>query len=244
MRYAIYLRVSTEQQAESGLGIEAQREMCMKYIENKKYDDFKIFKDDGYSGSLDSNKRPDLRNALDYLRKGDVLLVARRDRLGRDVLINLLIEREVSKKKCQIETASGEKIDDDDASNVLMRTVVDAIAKHEVMMARDRTKAALAVKKKRGERVGYIPYGYKVREDKKLEINQEEQDVISLIYYLHESGLTYRALTEELRHRNIRNRNNDPWSYVAVFSLIKKLKNKPPQCYLEEHDSQSLPSSP
>lgn len=226
MRYSIYLRVSTDQQAESGLGIEAQKEMCLKYIENKQYEDFKIFKDDGYSGSLDVDKRPDLRKALDYLVKGDVLLVAKRDRLGRDVLINLLIEREVAKKKCQIETAAGEFIDNEDPSNVLMRTIIDGFSKHEIMMTKARTKAALAVKKRRGERTGYIPYGYRVKEDKiQLEPDENEQKNIRSIRELHTSGLTYRSIADELLLRNVLNRKNEPWTYVAIFQLIKKQKS-------------------
>jgi len=225
MRYSIYLRVSTDQQAESGLGIEAQKEMCLKYIENKQYEDFKIFKDDGYSGSLDVDKRPDLRKALDYLVKGDVLLVAKRDRLGRDVLINLLIEREVAKKKCQIETASGEFIDNEDPSNVLMRTIIDGFSKHEIMMTKARTKAALAVKKRRGERTGYIPYGKRLASDKlHLEEDETEQKIIKDILELYSKGLTYRNIANELNLRRIYNRKNKPWSHVAVFELVKKNK--------------------
>jgi len=223
MKYVIYLRVSTDQQANSGLGIEAQKHLCLNYIKNKPHDSFEIFKDDGYSGSLEIEKRPDLRKALDSLVKGDILLVAKRDRLGRDVLINLLIEKEVAKKKCQIETASGEFIDNNDPANVLMRTIIDGFSKHEIMMTKARTKAALAVKKRRGERTGYIPYGYRVKEDKiHLDVDPKEQDTILLIKDLHKTGLTYRGIAMELNSLGVLNRKNKPWSHVAVFELIKK----------------------
>lgn len=225
MKYVIYLRVSTDQQAQSGLGLEAQRDLCHKYISQQNESKFtKIleFVDEGYSGSLEMAKRPSLILALQALGEGDIFLVAKRDRLGRDVMVNLLIEREISKKKCKIVSASGDFKDDDDPASILMKRMIDSFAEYERLIIGVRTKSALQVKKKKGERVGYIPYGYQVTPDKKLEENLEEQKIIKIIHDLRESGLTYRAVTEKLEDLNILNRNKCFWSYVAVFNLFKK----------------------
>lgn len=58
MKYVIYLRVSTDQQTESGLGLEAQRQICQKYvIENGNHESIE-FVDEGLSGALSIEKRP------------------------------------------------------------------------------------------------------------------------------------------------------------------------------------------
>ena len=71
-----YLRVSTDEQASSGLGLEAQ----LAAIRAAATPDA-VFTDDGYSGS--NIERPALHAALSALKKGDVFMVAKRDRLGR-----------------------------------------------------------------------------------------------------------------------------------------------------------------
>ena len=61
MKYVIYLRVSTDQQ---GLGIEAQRDMCQKYISKSHEGSYVEFVDDGFSGALELDKRPGLLSAI------------------------------------------------------------------------------------------------------------------------------------------------------------------------------------
>jgi hypothetical protein len=76
------------------------------------------------------------------------------------------------------------------------------------------------------ERAGYIPYGHRLSQDGiHLEIDVYEQQVIKLIKDLRDEGLTYREIVPQLNLRGIVNRKNKPWSYVAVFELIKKNKN-------------------
>src|SRR5690606_27053025 len=100
-RYLIYLRVSTDKQESSGLGIEAQRYACTEYIAraggelHAEYVDI-VSGTDRKRRELD--QRPQLVEALAALKRDDVLIVAKRDRLGRDPYINCMIERMVEKR--------------------------------------------------------------------------------------------------------------------------------------------------
>jgi site-specific DNA recombinase len=88
-----YLRVSTDRQAESGLGLEAQEAAVRSAASRSRLDMGRVFVDGGTSGKLAIEDRPVLLDAVAALRRGDVLLVAKRDRLGRDVIAVAMIER-------------------------------------------------------------------------------------------------------------------------------------------------------
>src|SRR4051794_29844338 len=91
-----YLRVSTDQQADSGLGLEAQRGAVLKTAERLDLPLTDVFTDAGLSGALDLEDRPSLFAAVQALKRGDVLIVAKRDRIGRDLIGVATIERAIT----------------------------------------------------------------------------------------------------------------------------------------------------
>src|SRR5579872_6505793 len=148
-----YTRVSTGAQAVSGLGLEAQEAQIRTTAARLGLEVAAIFSDEGLSGSLSLEERPQLLAAVDALSRGDVLLVAKRDRLGRDVVAVALIERLVARKGARVVSAAGEGTDAEDPTALLMRRIVDSFAEYERLLIGARTKAALKAKRARGERV-------------------------------------------------------------------------------------------
>lgn len=222
MKYVIYLRVSTDQQRESGLGIEAQRQMCLSYISKAGTPQSVLeYMDEGFSGSLELDKRPALLESISQLGKGDILLIAKRDRIGRDPIVNAMIERAVERKKARLISASGDVNDGNDPSSILMRRMVDAFAEYERLIIGARTKAALQVKKKKGERIGHIPYGYMLCTDNvHLEEDREEQYTLKLMRQLKNDGLSLRDIANELNFYNRMNRDG-PWNHVSLTRVMK-----------------------
>src|SRR5579863_4277630 len=80
----IYRRVSTDEQAKSGLGVDAQLAICQQGAARLGLRVTSVCTDEGLSGSLAPQERPGLLDAIGKLRRGDVLLVSKRDRLARD----------------------------------------------------------------------------------------------------------------------------------------------------------------
>lgn len=222
MKYVIYLRVSTEQQRESGLGMEAQRQMCLAYIAKHGSQSVLEFMDEGFSGSLELDRRPALLESISHLEKGDVLLIAKRDRIGRDPIVNAMIERAVERKKARLVSASGDVNDSNDPSSILMKRMVDAFAEYERLIIGARTKAALQVKKRKGQRIGHIPYGYSLCIDNvHLEHNEDEQIILSLINTGRELGLSYRKIAQDFNEMNILNRQGMKWNHVSITRVMK-----------------------
>jgi len=224
MKYVIYLRVSTDQQVNSGLGLEAQRDMCLRVV--PKGSMVLEFADEGFSGALEMEKRPALLSALNELSKDDVLLIAKRDRIGRDPIVNAMIERAVERKKAKMMTASGDVRDDNDPSSILMRRMVDAFAEYERLIIGGRTKAALGVKKKKNERVGYIPFGYELDEDGiHLKVNDDEQYTLKLMNQMRGEGDSLRQIAEQLNFFNRMNRKG-PWNHVSISRVMGNEQEK------------------
>lgn len=214
-----YLRVSTDEQAQSGLGLEAQIEAIQNAVGTPEA----IYRDEGYSGS--NAKRPGLLDALDALREGDTLVVAKRDRLARDTFLALWIEKEVKRRKGRIISAAGEGTESEDPAAKLMRTIVDAFAEYERNLIGARTTAALQQKQKRGEKTGGdVPYGFQVADDGiHLHADTDEQLAVDIISELHRRGYSLRQICDELQARGIRTkRGNSTWQPRVISRLIKR----------------------
>ena len=220
-RFIVYLRVSTEDQADKGNGLNAQLDVCKSHIEKQNGELTEVFQDKGISGAADLEKRVGLMNAINELNKGDILLIAKRDRLGRDPIVVAMIEAAVKRKGARIVSTAGEGTENDDPTSILMRRIVDAFGEYERLVIKARTKAALQSKKKRGERVGHIPFGCKLDEDgKHLLQDDEEQWIIREIQSLKGEGFSLRQIAKELNDRGIKNRGNK-WNHMNVKRVAK-----------------------
>lgn len=193
-----YVRVSTEEQADSGLGLEAQRAAIRSAAERMGLDIVDRFSDEGVSGGK-IDGRFGLLAAIDAMRRGYILIVARRDRLARDSMLACWIEKEIAKRQGRIVSVAGEGTDNDDPTSVLMRRIIDAFAEYERLLIGARTKAALRVKSQRGERVGrHATYGYRLDENGRQVPDSHEQEGIRFMVQLRGTGLSYARIAAEL----------------------------------------------
>ena len=213
-----YTRVSTDEQANSGLGLEAQRHA----IEAALGTPAAFYSDEGFSGS--SPRRPGLLAALEALQAGDVLAVAKRDRLARDVYLSAWIEKEAKRRRARIVSVAGEGTESDDPAAVLLRHLVDAFAEYERALIGARTAAAMGAKKLRGEFCGgSVPFGFRLAEDgRTLEPEPVELETVALVRELRGRGLSLRAIGAELEARGIRTKTGGTtWFAQTVKAVLK-----------------------
>lgn len=147
-----YIRVSTQEQAESGLGLESQA-IAIRAEANRRGWELEIIADEGESGS--KTKRPGLLAAKDMLARGEAqaLIVAKQDRLFRNALGCLEISRD-SKRQGWSLLCLDIQLDTSTPMGSLMFTNMAGIAEFQLDIIRQRTKDALAVKKAQGYRLG------------------------------------------------------------------------------------------
>ena len=138
--YVSYLRVSTQKQGYSGLGLEAQKEIIQNHLhETTPISEF-IEVESGRK-----KDRPKLKEALDLCRKtGATLIVAKLDRLARNVsFLSNLLESDVEIIFCDFPQA-----------NKMVLHILSAISQYEAELTASRTKSALAAKRARGFKLG------------------------------------------------------------------------------------------
>ena len=218
-----YVRVSTEEQADSGLGLEAQRAVIRSAAERMGLDIAEWFADEGVSGGK-IDGRFGLLAAIDSMKRGYVLIVSRRDRLARDSMLACWIEKEVAKRQGRIVSVAGEGTDNDDPTSVLMRRIVDAFSEYERLLIGARTKAALRVKAKRGERVGrHATYGYRLDGNGRQVPDPHEQEGIQLIVRLRDEGQSYARIAAELETRGLVARGGQRLSAKVVRDIVRRV---------------------
>jgi site-specific DNA recombinase len=215
-----YIRVSTSEQR---LGPEAQRDAIRLWCAREGIELVTLHQDLGVSGGADLEDRPGLLMALDDLvtHGAGVLVVAKRDRLARDVGNAAMIERLVGRAGGEIRCADGNGNGNGPAA-MLTKGLLDLFAAHERAVIKARTKAALATKKARGERVGSIPYGYRLDSDgKRLIVDEHEQEIVKLVKLLRGEGATLMSIGQELSERGYTPRGRGRWHPDTISRIAK-----------------------
>lgn len=222
-----YLRVSLDQQAESGLGLEAQRSAIQGWADARHVRVVAWAQDAGVSGACQLEKRLGLMDALASMRlhRAGLLVVAKRDRLARDVILAAMAERLVEREHASLVSAAGEGEGADPAAQ-LMRRMVDAFAEYERALIGARTSSALRVKMARGERLGAARVGERLVAGC-YESDEYERRLSERALALRQEGLSYRAIREQLTAEGFRNRKGRPPRLATLFALLQRLFSKP-----------------
>jgi DNA invertase Pin-like site-specific DNA recombinase len=214
-----YLRVSTEDQQ---LGPEAQRAAIGAWAAREGVEVIAWHLDQGVSGGADVDDRPGLVAALATLRveRAGILLVAKRDRLARDVYIAATIERAVARGGGRVACADG-VANGETPADAFMRAILDAAAAYERALIRARTKAALQVKRNRGESTGTAPYGFRtVPGSSALVPDEAEQRTLAALRALRARGLPFRRVRDEAVARGLVSRTGRPFTLQAVYAMV------------------------
>lgn len=216
-----YIRVSTEEQS---LGPEAQRAAIESWAARQGVQVTSWHVDRGVSGGSDIADRPALVAALGELRAAGagVLVVAKRDRLARDVYVAGAIERAVGQSGARVACADGTANGDTPADS-FMRSILDAAAAYERALIRARTKAALGAKKARGERAGTVAYGFRLAADGvRVERDDAEQGVLAVVRELRAAGMSQRAVVIALADRGLVSRSGGAFNQTQVARMAAK----------------------
>jgi DNA invertase Pin-like site-specific DNA recombinase len=149
-----YTRVSTDEQGQSGLGLAAQRAAIEAEVERRDWELVQVYEDAGASGKSLAG-RAALGNALKVLdaHDADALVVAKLDRLSRS-LLDFASLMESARKRGWALVILDLGVDTTTPSGEMIANVMATFAQFERRLIGQRTKDALAVKKRQGARLG------------------------------------------------------------------------------------------
>lgn len=221
-KYVAYLRVSTQKQGYSGLGLEAQREIIHNYL----HDTIPISEYVEVESGRKSD-RPKLEEALSQCRKeGAILIVAKLDRLARSVsFLSSLLESDVEIVFCDFPQA-----------NKMVLHIISAISQYEAELTAARTKAALQAKKARGFKLGNPEHLLDKHEEAiqnsiktckaKADSNPNNKRAIALLRTLVKEEHTYQEMAEILNREGFVSSHGCSFTKSTVYKLIKRYKMK------------------
>lgn len=237
---AFYLRVSSDEQAERGT-IQNQETFIRKYCDLHGIDNFKLYIDDGYSGTIPLENRPGAAKLLSDTIAGKIsaICVYRLDRLARSVKIVLDTYEFFEKHQVALKSLT-ESFDTGTPTGKFFMTMLASIAALErdtilerTMMGKDR-----AAREGRWP-AGAPPYGYRIGDTGKLKIYEPEAEIIRLIFRLYMEGMSTVPIAEYLNARDIptparskgtNNKSTGKW-HAGHISII--LRNK---VYIGEYE--------
>jgi len=211
-----YVRVSTQKQGASGLGLEAQKQALESYINETGAELVAEFVE-VESGKKTDRDRPQLAEALKACKKHKaVLVVAKLDRLARNVhFISGLMQAKVKFLALDLPEATD-----------LTLHVMAAFAEYEAKRISERTKAALAVAKSKGVVLGSAgAQNLKPNIEARQERSRMFAESLSGVFEGFKlRGLTQRQMVSELNQLGIKAARGGNWSLIQVQILLKRIQ--------------------
>lgn len=218
-----YVRVSTAQQADEGVSLEAQTARIQAYAAANGLELAAIYSDAGLSGKRADN-RPGLQAAIDAVcQVKGTLVVYSLSRLARSVRDTIAVSEQLQKAGAELASLS-ERIDTSSAGGRMVFTMLAAFAQFERDLTSERTTTALQHKKSQGQRIGTVPFGYRLDVDGTTLIEiPEQQQALQLIRQLREQGWTLREIASRLEAAGIKtSKGKTSWSPKVVMELASR----------------------
>lgn len=209
-----YIRVSSSGQVD-GNGLDRQEKAIKAYARKNRVGVLEVYREEGVSGSIQD--RPTLtRLMVEIIQAGKphLILVESADRLGRDLLVSLLILEECRKHGIRVIACDSgmDLTDNKDPMVEAMATVQAAFAQLDKKRLVAKLKTAREAKKAAGHRVdGRKPYGHR----------DGESEGLALIQSLAKSKTSLQAIANELNQKGIPTRQGKLWLKGSIASVLK-----------------------
>lgn len=211
-KFISYIRVSTDRQGKSGLGLEAQKSVVDGFVSQS---GGRLVKEYVEVESGKRNSREQLRCALEECKQeGATLVIAKLDRLARNVhFISGLIESGVPFRAVDMPEA-----------NRFVLHIMAAVAEHEGRAISERTKAALSAAKARGVKLGKSCQALAAK--KIADADAYSEKLGPLIQQHKASGLSVRKIADRLNFDKVPSYTGGQWHSSTVQRVWKRYENR------------------
>jgi DNA invertase Pin-like site-specific DNA recombinase len=219
-----YIRVSTMEQANEGVSLDAQEARIRAYCTMTGLELVAVIREEGVSGSVPLHRRPaGAELVLAIARKQAAHVVAvKLDRVFRDAVDALEQSRAWDRAGVALHLVDcgGQAIDTRSAVGRMFLTMLAACAELERNLTAERTAAALAHKKANREAYSPTPYGFD-REGSRLVENPTELVAVERIRELAAAGASLRGIARELAAEGIAAKRGGRWHPQTVAEILR-----------------------
>lgn len=217
-KVAIYIRVSTQEQAQEGYSIPAQRERLINFSKAKDWIIYDIYIDGGFSGS--SLSRPAIQNLISNINNFDIILVYKLDRLSRSQKDTLYLIEDVFIKNNVDFVSMNESFDTSTPFGRAMIGILSVFAQLERETIKERTEIGRVERAKEGlYHGGGYPVGYDYI-DGKLVINEYESMQVKEVFELYLKGYGLIKIIDHMLNKGYKHRQGS-WKHVSsILSVL------------------------
>jgi len=216
-----YTRVSTREQADSGLSLEGQRERIAAYCTARGWTLGEIVVDAGVSGG--TLERPGLSRILETVRRRevDVVVVLKLDRLTRSVKdLGDVLER--FERADVAFTSVTDNFDTTTANGKLVLNILGSVAQWERDVIAERTADAMQVARSQGRRVGAVPFAFTLGTDgETLEPDPAKLETVAEIARQRRGGGTLTGIARRLNAIGATAANGGSWFAETVKRVLR-----------------------
>lgn len=223
MKVHIYTRVSPTNKSRDGDGLGTQAEQCTMWCIENGHKNFQVYRDQDVSGATGLFKRPAMTKLLSNLKRGDIVLADRIDRLNRDVLeFCRLMQEVVSLAGCSLVTVSDGNVARDD--NTVLVAIIKAWAAdtERKKIVRNVRNGILRARREGRNMSSNTPFGFK-NVDGKLEPASGEIEA-ALEYMKLRSDHGDTAIARILNKNGMTRRNGKPFSPKSVYRMARNVE--------------------
>lgn len=219
-----YMRVSTDIQAEKGLGLTIQRKAIQAWAKAEGHKVVAWHSDEGISGSNGLDTRPGLAAAFQDLEddKAEIIAVYRLDRLARNLANQETWIERLERNGKQVVSVTEPNVGDDEM-RALVRQILGAVAQYERAVIVRRMQGGRAAKAANGGYAYGSPAFGQRAEGKELVADETEQTAIARIGELHQAGRSLREIITVLETEGIQPKRGTRWYPATVNRVIARL---------------------
>lgn len=222
MQTAIYVRVSTEEQANEGFSINAQKDKLTKYAEINDWNIVDYYIDDGISGK-NLTERPEVNRLINDVKAKKItnVLVYKLDRLTRSVKDLIYLIELFDKNNCTFNSQT-EKIDTSNAVGRMFVKIIGIFAEFERENLAERVSFGYEQKTKEGNYTncnGVFGYDYLIGKGI-LKVNYEEAKYVKKIYEWYLNGESMLKIAEKLKDFNVHTKRGGNWNQSTISSIL------------------------
>ena len=214
---AVYIRVSTEDQAREGFSLGEQKEKLLQLCKFKEYEVFKVYEDAGISAK-DMEHRPAFQEMLADMKKGKInyIVAYKLDRVTRSIKDLEELIYQLEQYNCYL-VCDRDDVNTSTANGRFFIRMLTVLSQLEIEIVSERTKFGLNGAIKSSHLPGIVPLGYK-KENKKTVIDEFTKPVIERIFNMYLEGKSYQTISNIFNEEKLLSPKH--WKDTTIQKII------------------------